>query len=144
MRIGLAVDDLGGFLEGRVLATLATYGADGTVRLSPVWFEWRDGGFNIVVGADDVKSRHLRRDPRVSLTVYENEPPYRGVEIRAEARLTPEGATVVDRRLAIRYLGQERGEAFVDSMDGQEVLVRAEPGQLRVWDFADEWPAPSP
>lgn len=91
MRSGLAVEDLGDSLQSKVLATLATYGSDGKVRLSPVWFEWRDGDFNVVVGASDVKSRHLRRDPRVALTAYENEPPYRGVEIRAEARLIPRG-----------------------------------------------------
>jgi PPOX class probable F420-dependent enzyme len=144
VRSGLAVDDLGDFLQSRVLATLATYGPDGSVRLSPVWFEWRDGGFNVVVGADDVKSRHLRRDPRVALAVYENEPPYRGLELRSAARLIVEGAAEADRRMAIRYLGRERGEGYVASLDWQEVLVRIEPGELRVWDFADEWPDPGP
>jgi PPOX class probable F420-dependent enzyme len=144
VRSGLAVEDLGDFLQSKVLATLATYGSDGKVRLSPVWFEWRDGGFNVVVGASDVKSRHLRRDPRVALTVYENEPPYRGVEIRAEARLILEGAAEADRRMAVRYLGRERGDAYLASLDWQELLVRIEPGELRVWDFADEWPGSGP
>ncbi len=102
MRSGLSVSDLGGFLEGEVLATLATYGADGVVRLSPVWFEWLDGGFNVVVGANDVKARHLRRDLRASLTVYENQLPYRGVEIRTEVVLSERGAAEVERRLAHR------------------------------------------
>jgi PPOX class probable F420-dependent enzyme len=144
VRSGLAVDDLGDLLASRVLATLATYGPDGRVRLSPVWFEWRDGGFNVVVGADDVKSRHLRADPGVALAVYENEPPYRGLEIRSEARLISEGAAEADRRLALRYLGRQRGEAYVASLDWQQVLVRIEPGELRVWDFADEWPDAGP
>ena len=29
------------------------------------------------------------------------------------------------------------------SLDWQETLVRLEPGELRVWDFADEWPSPA-
>lgn len=140
MRSGLAVEDLGDFLHSQVLATLATYGSEGSVRLSPVWFEWLDGGFNVVVGADDVKSRHLRRDPRVALAVYENEPPYRGLEVRTEARLLRDGAAEADRRMAFRYLGRERGEAYLASLEWQELLVRIEPGEIRVWDFADEWP----
>ena len=60
MRTDLSVDDLSDFLGDRVLATLATYGSDGTVRLSPVWCEWAEGGFNVVADGD-VKARHLRR-----------------------------------------------------------------------------------
>jgi len=144
MRSGLSVGDLGGFLEGEVLATLATYGTDGAVRLSPVWFEWLDGGFNVVVGANDVKARHLRRDLRASLTVYENELPYRGVEIRTEVVLREHGAAEVERRLAHRYLGPKRAEAYREAATWDPLLVRLEPGELRVWDFADEWPDPRP
>ena len=48
-------------------AVLATHREDGTVLLSPVYQEWRDGGFNVAVSSNDVKARHLRRDPRASL-----------------------------------------------------------------------------
>ncbi len=144
MRTGLPISALGDFLESSVLATLATYGADGLVRLSPVWFEWADGGFNVVVGTRDVKARHLRRDRRASLTVYENEPPYRGVEIRTEAHVSEHGAAGVDRRLAHRYLGAERGEDYLSRQQWEVSLVRLEPGELRVWDFADEWPGARP
>ena len=94
----------------------------------------------MVVGANDVKSRHLKSDPRVSLTIYENQPPYRGVEIRTEAQLTKEGAGEADRRMAHRYLGAERAEAYLSTHNWQSLLIRLEPGELRAWDFADEWP----
>lgn len=140
MRTGLAVEDLGEFIQSRVLATLATHGPDGSARLSPVWFEWLDGGFNVVVGANDVKARHLRADQRVSLVIYENEPPYRGVEIRTRAVTTEEGTAEADRRMAHRYLGVEAGDAYLSGDDSPGLLIRLEPGELRVWDFADEWP----
>ena len=73
MRFDLKIEDLSGFLDKAVVATLATYGADGTVRLSPVWFEWLNDGFNVVIPDGDVKARHLKRDSRASLVVYENE-----------------------------------------------------------------------
>ncbi len=37
MRFDLKIEDLSGFLDEAVVATLATYGADVIVRLSPVW-----------------------------------------------------------------------------------------------------------
>ena len=52
MRNGLSIEDLGGFIDSAVLATLATYRRDGTVLLSPVWFEWRDGGVQRRCGHD--------------------------------------------------------------------------------------------
>ena len=136
MRTGLAVGDLGGLLERPLLATLATYRRDGLVLLSPVWFEWRDGGFNIAIGRDDVKARHLRRDPRASVVVAEAEPPLRGLEIRGRARLLPQSPEV-DRRIVERYIGAARTDEYLATLP-PGTLVRLEPGELRAWDFADE------
>jgi hypothetical protein len=110
--------------------------------LLPVWFEWRNGGFNVVVGVDDAKARHLRRDARAPLVVYQNQPPYKGVEITTEAVLSEVGAIEVERRLALRHLGPEVAEDYLTSLDWHPLLVRLESGTLRVWDFADEWPEP--
>lgn len=51
MRRNLTVDDLGDLAELGVLAVLATYRRDGTVLLSPVWHQWRDGGFDVAPAA---------------------------------------------------------------------------------------------
>ena len=60
MREGLSPDDLDGLLDRPLVAVLATYRANGEVLLSPVLHRWRDSGFDVVTGADDVKVRHLR------------------------------------------------------------------------------------
>jgi PPOX class probable F420-dependent enzyme len=112
---------------------LATYRADGDVLLSPVWHRWRDGGFEMITGKDDVKARHLRRGPRASVVVYGNDAPYQGVEVRGRAVLGPADPDYV-RAMAIRYLGQEVGAAYEASSD---TLIRLEPGSIRIWDFAD-------
>lgn len=136
MRTGLAVEDLGDFLLRPLLATLATYRRDGLVLLSPVWFEWREGGFNIAIGRNDVKARHLRRDPRASVVVAEAEPPMRGLEIRGNARLLPQSPDV-DRRIVERYVGAADVDQYLAELP-PGVLVRLEPGELRAWDFPDE------
>jgi PPOX class probable F420-dependent enzyme len=138
VRTGLSVDDLGGFLDEPVVAVLATVRADGSVLLSPVWHEWRDGGFNVWTGGNDVKSRHLRREPRATIMVAESSYPLRGIEVRGEARIVEEAATETAIRIASRYLGPERGEAYVRKVGGNDVTIRLEPGELRAWDFADE------
>jgi len=131
------MEDLGDLAELRVLAVLATYRRDGTVLLSPVWHEWRDGGFNVVTRSNDVKALHLRRDPRASIVVCEHSPPYRGVELRCSARLVTAGVADAVTRIASRYLGPEAGEAYARS-GADDLLIRLEPGDLRAWDFADQ------
>jgi PPOX class probable F420-dependent enzyme len=137
MRRDLTVDDLGDLVVLRLLATLATYRQDGTVLLSPVWHEWRDGGFNVVTGSRDVKARHLRRDPRASIVVAEHSPPYRGVELRGTVRLLTAGVEDAVTRIASRYLGPEAGVAYAERAP-DDLVIRLEPGDLRAWDFSDE------
>lgn len=137
MRKHLTPEDLGDLLEQPLVAVLATRRASGEVLLSPVWHRWRDGGFDVVTGKHDVKVQHLRRDPRANIVVYEQVPPYRGIEVRAEARL--EDARGAVRSIAIRYLGEREGAAYADGVGaGDDTLIRLEPGRLRAWDFADQ------
>lgn len=138
MRRDLTMDDLGDLAGLALLAVLATYRRDGTVLLSPVWHEWRDGGFQVVTGSRDVKAAHLRRDPRASIVVCEHSPPYRGVELRGNAELRTAGAYDAVRRISSRYLGGEAGAAYADD-SGDDLLIRLVPGELRAWDFADEY-----
>jgi PPOX class probable F420-dependent enzyme len=136
MRKHLRPEELGDLLEQPLVAVLATRYSDGRILLSPVWHEWRDGGFDVVSRGDDVKVRQLRRDPRANIVVYEHVPPYRGIEVRAEARIesAPPGTA---HRIAIRYLGERDGAAYAASAP-DDTLIRLEPGRLRAWDFADD------
>jgi PPOX class probable F420-dependent enzyme len=131
------MEDLGDLAELRLLAVLATYRQDGTVLLSPVWHEWRDGGFSVITSNRDVKAAHLRRDPRASIVVCEHAPPYRGIEVRGHARFVTAGVGDAVQRIASRYLGGEAGAAYAAKAD-DDLIIRLEPGDLRAWDFAGE------
>ena len=50
----------------------------------PVWHEWHEGGFNVHLGGGGINARHLRRNPRASIVVYDDAPPYAGIELRGE------------------------------------------------------------
>lgn len=132
MRKDLRPEDLGDLLERPIVATLATYRRSGEVLLSPVWHEWRDGGFQMFVGRHDRKTEHVRRDPRASVVLYENDPPYRGIEVRGTATLSDD-VSETRRRIWQRYLG-------IDPIgpDAAEQLLRVQ-GTVRAWDFTDDF-----
>lgn len=135
MRTDLRVDELDDLLERPLLAVLATRRANDDILLSPAWHEWRGGGFNIFTGQSDVKVRHIRRDPRVTIVVCEQEPPYRGIEVRGTAQIQP-STPETGHRIAARYIGADRAGAWVGPED---VIIRVEPGHLRAWDFKDDY-----
>jgi PPOX class probable F420-dependent enzyme len=134
----IPIDDLLEFLDRPITSVLATRGANGSIRLSPVWHEWRDGGFSVVCIEDGEKIRHVHRDPRVSFVVAEQAYPWTGIELRCEARVVTEGIEEVACRINLRYEGAERGEDFTQETAPTSVILRLEPGELRTWNYADE------
>ena len=138
MRTDLRPEDLGDLLDQPLIAVLATRRKDDTILLSPVWFEWRDGGINVwAESMENGKVRHIVRDPRVTVVVANSEWPYKGLEIRARATVSPEGFYDVLRRTGQRYMGDEAAERMVSTY-APGVVIRIEPGDLRAWDYADE------
>ena len=47
------------------------------------------------------------------------------------------GTEAALRRLAVRRLGEREGNAYADAATWAGVVLRLEPGELRVWDFDD-------
>jgi PPOX class probable F420-dependent enzyme len=142
MRTDLTAADVADLLESPLVAVLATRRADDTTLLSPVWFEWRDGGFNVWANATDKgKVGHIRRDPRVSIVVANSDWPYKGMEVRGEAKLLTDDADAffgVLERTSLRYFGEEMGAQFAATYAKPGIVIRIEPGELRAWDYTDE------
>ncbi len=93
-------------LQATVNAILATNQRDGAPQLSPIWYLYEDGRFHISVGADSVKARNVRRDPRVSLCIDEGHPDGRAVTVYGIAEII-EGESAwrddVNWRIVLRY-----------------------------------------
>ena len=129
-------------LEAPSAAVLTTYRKDGSALVSPVWFRCHDGAFEVVIVEGDVKLRHLRRDPRCVIVVFESTPPFRGVEARGNAELVDGDVTAVRADCARRYLGAEAGERFFrERASSPGVLVRLRADAPRVWDLSEILPA---
>ena len=114
-------------LRGKNFAAVATLKADGTPQTSIVWVD-TDGEhvvFNTTNGR--AKGRHLRRDPRLSVTVFDSENPYRYFEVEGVAELELEGADEYIHQLSQKY----RGKDFHTPVD--RVTVKVKP--TRVFDY---------
>jgi PPOX class probable F420-dependent enzyme len=140
MRTGLGVEDVGDLLEQPLIAVLATRRADDSIMLSPVWFEWYEGGINIWVPTiEGGKVAHVQRDPRVTVVVANQVWPYKGFELRGEATVSlhPDDFYDALRRTGLRYSGPEAAERMVSSY-APGAVIRLEPGTIRAWDYEDE------
>jgi PPOX class probable F420-dependent enzyme len=137
----LDLDDVRSLLEAPSPAVLTTYKQDGSALATPVWFRWTGAAFEVVIAEGDVKLRHLARDPRCALLVFEAVPPFRGVEVRGEPELIAGGATEARAGIARRYLGAEAGLRFAAERTGPGVLLRLVPHEPRVWDLSSILPA---
>lgn len=92
-------------LDGKNFAGVATLGPDGAPQNSVVWIK-REGDtvlFSSTEGRQKV--RNLRRDPRVSLTVFDLANPYHSAEIRGVAEILPDEGTRLPHELSHKYLG---------------------------------------
>jgi PPOX class probable F420-dependent enzyme len=130
------VDQLGDLVDQPINAVLATRRTDGTTLLSPVWFMWRDGGFDVGIPAGDRKLEHLARDPQVSILIFENGGVGRGLEVTGHAVVEPDPGRALGRELSIKYLGEEEGLRYFETIATSGWRVRIE-GRIRAWDYAD-------
>ena len=120
------------------LATLATHRKDGSILLSPLWYSWEGGRFQLGISAGDIKLKHMARDPKVTIVVAEETPPYRGIEVQGIAHVDETNYPPRMRALARRYLGPPGEEIYGDDEKG--AIVTIEPTATRTWDFDDDLP----
>jgi PPOX class probable F420-dependent enzyme len=131
-----ALEGFESLLDAPSPAVLTTYRKDGSVLVSPVWFRFTGAAFEVVIAEGDVKLRHLARDPRAMLVVFEAAPPFRGIEVRGEAALEQGDVTESRRSIASRYLGTDAGERFTAERASRPgVVLKLAPETLRSWDL---------
>ena len=78
------------FLRGRHIAVLTTNNADGAPLQTPVWYHYQDGTIYVRTNSKSGKCRNIRRDPRISICVQDERPPYRGVTGAGIAEIAPD------------------------------------------------------
>lgn len=95
-------------LTGRNYAHLATLMPGGQPQVSPVWVDF-DGEYVVINTAEGrQKARNLDRDPRVALSVFDQQRPERYLQVRGVvAERTTAGAVEHINKLSQRYNGRD-------------------------------------
>jgi len=102
-------------LSGTGTAKLATVRADGRPHVAPVWFDLDRDALLFMTSKDTVKGQNILRDPRVRLSVDDENPPFAFVLIDGAAvasELPPDELLPWSTRIARRYMGAELAEAY--------------------------------
>jgi PPOX class probable F420-dependent enzyme len=109
-------------------AVLGTVNRDGSPQTSVVWVT-RDGDDVLISSAAGRrKDRNMRRDPRVSLSVWDAADPETYAEIRGLAVVTEDAARELAVQLAEKYDGPGAGEEFLQlPPEVVRVVVRITP-----------------
>lgn len=84
-------------------ATLATIGPNGTPQQSVVWFIRDETGVAVSLNSSRQKTMNLARNPRCSVVITDPSNPYRYLEIRGAAVVTPDADYSFADRVGAKY-----------------------------------------
>ncbi|MGH3796210.1 MAG: PPOX class F420-dependent oxidoreductase [Pseudonocardiaceae bacterium] len=111
-------------LDGKNFGHLATLMPDRTPQTTVVWVD-RDGDDVLLnVAADRVKYHNILRDPRVALSVHDQDNPSMYVQIRGRAQVTKAGAIEHVHKLSQKYVGTDYSDIETDF---DRIIVRIVP-----------------
>jgi PPOX class probable F420-dependent enzyme len=95
--------------EKRAFCSIATLLPDGSPHVTPVWVDYDGEHVIINTPIGTRKDRNMLADPRVALSIYDPDNPYRYLLVRGRVvETTTEGAAEHIDKLAFRYRGQQR------------------------------------
>ena len=105
-------------LNGPV-AVLGTIGASGRPQLSGTWFLAEDDDtVRISLNTARQKVKNLQANPKCSLIIFDEKSPYRYVELRGDAEITPDDDYAFAAKVGAKY--------------GADLRTRDNPGESRV------------
>jgi PPOX class probable F420-dependent enzyme len=123
--------------EGTRTGKLSFLAASGRSLVAPVWFVLEGDSLVFNTNKATAKGRSLARDPRISLCVDLEEPPYSFVQVQGEAELSEDPVELLRTAttIAARYMGPELAEEFGkrNGVPG-ELVVRLRPTKV-ITDF---------
>jgi len=95
-------------------AKLAVVRGDGSPHVAPVWVALDGDDVVFMTSADTIKGKAILRDPRVSLCLDDEQPPFSFVTVSGPATTStdPDELLRWSTVIAGRYMGADRAEEF--------------------------------
>ncbi len=129
-------------LGGTKTGKLATVRKDGRPHVVPIWYDLESDTLVFTTGEESLKYKNMKRDPRVSITVDDQTPPYSYVMIEGTVSFSedPEELLYWATRIGGRYMGEDQAEAYGkrNSTPG-EVIVRIKPSRISAYKDVTGW-----
>ena len=96
--------------EGKNLAFVSTLMKDGHPHITPTWIDIQDGHIFVNTAIGRIKQRNVSRDPRISISIVDQNNPYDMVTVRGRVigQITGDAADEHIDKLAKKYLGKEK------------------------------------
>ena len=138
--LSMSVEEREAFLADLHVGMIGIERADGPPLTVPVWYGYEPGGEVLLwTESGSLKHRLLRDAGRFSITVQDEQPPYKYVT--AEGDITSIGAAqdADVRLLAIRYLGEQAGNQFTDqNLTPTSIVIRMRPQRWLSFDYSTD------
>jgi len=129
-------------IQGTKTGKLATVKEDGRPHVVPIWFTLDEDNIVFTTGETSVKAKNMARDPRVSISIDDQTPPYSFVTIEGTASFSkdPQQLLYWATRIGGRYMGEDQAEAFGrrNASEG-EILVTIEPTKIIAYKDVTAW-----
>ena len=120
-------------LEGTRTGKLATVRADGRPHVAPIWFEMDGEDLIFTTWHETVKAANLNRDPRASLCVDDQVPPFSFVLVEGRVTISTDAEQrgYWTHKIAQRYMGSELADEYGarNNVEG-ELLLRLHPEKI--------------
>jgi PPOX class probable F420-dependent enzyme len=123
------------FFRGRNFGFLGTLNKDGSPHVTPTWIdivEDHEGYEEIILintAKDRIKQKNVSRDPRVSISMVDEDNPYSMVTIKGRViEQTTKGADEHIDNLARRYLNAERYPGHSPSV--KRIILKIKPEKI--------------
>ncbi len=113
------------------VATLATIGPDGFPQVTALWFLFDDDTLKLSLNTSRQKVKNLQARPECTLFILDPANPYRTLEVRAHAEITPDTDYAFAKKLGAKY-----GGADLSANDGPgetRVVVSLQPVKVNTW-----------
>jgi len=114
------------------VATFATVGPDGRPQLSEVWFLADGDELKLSLNTSRQKVKNLQRQQACTLFLLDLSNPYRYLEVRGDAEITPDDDYEFASRVAAKYGADVRSN---DRPGERRVIVTVKPVRINAVDL---------
>jgi PPOX class probable F420-dependent enzyme len=116
-------------IKQRNFAFLATLSKDGSPQVTPTWIDIDDTTILINTAEGRIKQKNVSRDPRVSISLVDEENPYSMVTIKGRViEQTNDGADKHIDKLAKKYLNIDKYPGHSSSL--KRIILKIKPEKV--------------